>query len=123
MTFTLLSYLIYLGVGFILTFLVGIGFYRSGKPLLHDIFRGEEKLAEGINRLLLMIFYLLTIGYISVSMYYPADILSVEDLVEHLSVKIGTILLVLGALHLLNILVLFKVRRKYASPTNEASLT
>ena len=123
MTLTLLSYLIYLGIGFILTFLVGIGFYKSGKPLLNDIFRGEKKLAEGINRLLLMVFYLLTIGYVSVSMYYPVDILSVEDLVEHLSVKIGTILLVLGALHLLNILVLFKIRKKYAARGKEGSLT
>ncbi len=114
MSYTLLSYLIYLSVSILLTFLAGRVLFKNGRPFLLDIFQGNDKLADSINRLLLMGFYLLNIGYISLSMYNPMEILSVEHLVENLSSKIGVILLILGGAHLANLLILFRVRRKYA---------
>lgn len=113
MTYTLLSYLIYLSVSILLTIFAGRVLFKNGRPFLLDIFKGNEKLADSINRLLLMGFYMLNIGYISLTMYNPLDILSVEHLVENLSSKIGVILLILGMSHLVNLFVLFRVRRKY----------
>ncbi|MEL6593655.1 MAG: hypothetical protein AAFQ68_26375, partial [Bacteroidota bacterium] len=77
MTYTLLTYLIYLSLASVLTFLVGRSLYRNGLPFLLDIFNGNSKLADSINRLLLTGFYLLSVGYVSLSMYSPNDIRSV----------------------------------------------
>lgn len=112
MSYTLLTYLIYLGLAFVLTFLVGRSLFSNGRPFLVDIFNGNEKLADSINRLLLTGFYLLNVGYVSLSMYSSQNIRTVEHMVEKLSYKLGMLFLILGVVHILNLVVLYKTRKR-----------
>ena len=112
MSYTLLTYLIYLGLAFVLTFLVGRSLFRNGRPFLVDIFQGDSKLADSINRLLLTGFYLLNVGYVSLSMYSSQNIRTVEHMVEKLSYKLGLLFVILGVVHIINLIVLYKTRKK-----------
>ncbi|MFK7922745.1 MAG: hypothetical protein AB8H47_12350 [Bacteroidia bacterium] len=116
MTYTLLTYLIYLGLAFVLTFLVGRSLFSNGRPFLVDIFNGNEKLADSINRLLLTGFYLLNVGYVSLSMYSGQNIRTVEHMVEKLSYKLGLLFVILGVVHILNLVVLYKTRKRNSAP-------
>ncbi|MEM6344239.1 MAG: hypothetical protein AAF927_10180 [Bacteroidota bacterium] len=112
MSYTLLTYLIYLGLAFVLTFLVGRSLFRNGRPFLVDIFKGDSKLADSINRLLLTGFYLLNVGYVSLSMYSSQNIRTVEHMVEKLSYKLGLLFVILGVVHIINLIVLYKTRKR-----------
>ncbi|MEL7529948.1 MAG: hypothetical protein AAFN10_01495 [Bacteroidota bacterium] len=112
MSYTLLTYLIYLALAFVLTFLVGRSLFRNGRPFLVDIFNGDTKLADSINRLLLTGFYLLNVGYVSLSMYSSQNIRTVEHMVEKLSYKLGLLFVILGIVHIINLIVLYKTRKR-----------
>ena len=99
MNYYLLVYGIYLPVTVLLTVWVARTLFRNGRTFLVDIFRGNEPLADSVNRLLLMGFYLINLGYASLSLRSTDPINSYQQTVETLSVKLGTIILILGAMH------------------------
>lgn len=111
MSYSLITYLIYLSVSITLIILVGRAVFKNGRPFLLEIFAGNTSLADSVNYMLLVGFYLLNIGYVSLNMYSGMEILSVEHMVEKLSYKIGINLLLLGGMHVLNLLILFRMRR------------
>ena len=112
MTLTVLAYLLYLTISIGLTIWVGRTLFTNGRAFLLDIFRGNVQLADSVNKLLLVGFYLVNVGYVSLSMYIGMDILSMEHLMEKLSYKLGMILLVLGAMHFTNLVILYKLRKR-----------
>ena len=112
MTLTVLTYLLYLTISIGLTIWVGRTLFTNGRAFLLDIFRGNVQLADSVNKLLLVGFYLVNVGYVSLSMYIGMDILSMEHLMEKLSYKLGMILLVLGAMHFTNLVILYKLRKR-----------
>lgn len=112
MSYSLITYLIYLSVSISLILLVGRAVFKNGRPFLLEIFAGNTSLADSVNYMLLVGFYLLNIGYVSLNMYSGMEILSVEHMVEKLSYKIGINLLLLGGMHVLNLLILFRMRRR-----------
>ena len=69
-------------------------------------------MAGSVNKLLQVGFYLVNIGYaLSVLTIYDT-FFDFQDMLEGLSVKVGTIILILGAMHFFNLFVLFKLRSK-----------
>ena len=112
MNYYLLVYGIYLPVTVLLTVWVARTLFRNGRTFLVDIFRGNEPLADSVNRLLLMGFYLINLGYASLSLRSTDPINSYQQTVETLSVKLGTIILILGAMHFFNLYVFFKLRNR-----------
>ncbi|MEZ4826486.1 MAG: hypothetical protein R3C61_09360 [Bacteroidia bacterium] len=111
MTLTVYTYLIYLLISFMLTAWVGKSLHKNGRAFLVEIFHGNETLADSINQLLLVGFYLVNTGYISLTMYIGMDIRTFEELIEKLSYKTGMIMIVLAAFHFLNLIVLYRMRR------------
>ncbi|MEM6263114.1 MAG: hypothetical protein AAGI38_11445 [Bacteroidota bacterium] len=111
MSYTLIFYTIYLPVSVAITMIVGHSLFKNGRPFLIEIFRQKEILADSVNRLLLMGFYLLNIGYITFTMNTGSEVLGPEHLVERLSIRLGSLMLILGVVHLVNIGVLYKTRR------------
>ena len=105
-----LTYLIYLLVSIGLTIGVGWALARSGRTFLLDVFGGNEGLAEAVNRLLVVGFYLLNLGFVTLTMQTSGNIGSARQGVQLLSVKIGEVLLVLGALHFANLAVFARIR-------------
>jgi hypothetical protein len=103
-------YLTYLAISIGLTIWVATTLSRNGLVFLEDVF-ADAKLARAVNQLLVMGFYLLNLGYVSVAMRSASRIPDASRALETLSMKIGLVLLVLGALHFFNVFFLGRYRR------------
>ncbi|WP_233512493.1 hypothetical protein, partial [Micromonospora deserti] len=103
-------YLVYLAVSIALTAWVARSLSRNGQVFLAEVF-ADERLARAVNSLLVVGFYLLNLGYVTVAMQHPEPVESAARAMEALSVKIGLVLLVLGALHFFNVFALGRYRR------------
>lgn len=112
MNYTVLSYSIYLPITVLLTIWVAKTLFTNGRVFLVDIFQKDDLLADSVNKLLLVGFYLINIGYAVYTLKILGTIDTVQALIETLSVKIGWIILVLGAMHFFNLFILFSLRRK-----------
>lgn len=110
---TVLTYLAYLAITIPLTVWVARALYRHGEVFLHDVFHGDDTLARAVNRLLVIGFYLLNLGYVAYFLRADAVNDSVE-VIETLSAKVGGVALVLGVVHLANVW-LFNTFRKRAN--------
>ena len=112
MQYALWMYLAYLVVSVTVTVYVGRTLFHNGRVFLVDAMRGNEILADSINRLLLVGFYLINVGYVTVALRYGAKPTTMVEGVETFSTKIGIVLLVLGAMHFFNVYVLSRVRQR-----------
>ncbi|MBI4939358.1 MAG: hypothetical protein HY830_01260 [Actinobacteria bacterium] len=106
------AYLGYAVIGVALVVWVARTLQRYGEVFLLDVFDGHEDLARAVNRLLVIGFYLLNLGYVAFALRTSDGVGTARSAVELLSAKVGGVLLVLGALHLGNVLVLSRVRRR-----------
>src|SRR5262245_8309337 len=106
------TYAVYLVVSVFLTVWVGRTLYRNGRQFLVDALAGNEKLADSVNHLLLVGFYLVNIGFVSLALRYGGHVKEVEAAIEYLSTKLGVVLLVLGGMHFFNLFVLSRWRRR-----------
>jgi hypothetical protein len=103
-------YLSYLVISIGLTIWVARTLSRNGLVFLEEVF-AEERLAKAVNHLLVVGFYLVNLGYISVALRSRDPLPDTATAMETLSFKIGFVLLVLGALHFFNIFALNRYRR------------
>lgn len=109
---TVATYVIYLLISIALTVWVGTTLFRNGRLFLVDVFNGNERLAEAVNRLLIVGFYLLNLGFVTLFLRVRESVVGVRGSFDTLSVKVGTVLLVLGAIHLGNVYVFSRIRRR-----------
>lgn len=112
MNYFILTYAIYLIVSIALTVWVAKVLFKNGRIFLVDIFHGNIPLADSVNKLLLVGFYLINIGYISLALKTYNLELDMRGVIEVLSYKIGRIILILGGMHFLNLVIFFKLRNK-----------
>ncbi|MFF2196702.1 hypothetical protein [Streptomyces sp. NPDC058157] len=112
MDLTVVAYVIYLLVSIGLTVWVARTLSRNGRIFIADVLQGNEKLAEAVNHLLVVGFYLVNIGFVTLYLRSADTILEARGLFEALSVKLGVVLLVLGVMHLGNVWVLSRMRRR-----------
>ena len=103
-------YLVYLAVSVGLTVWVATTLSRNGIIFLADVF-ADSTLAKAVNQLLVMGFYLLNLGFVTVTMTSDRTIPDASKALETLSVKVGLVLLVLGVLHFCNVFFLGRYRR------------
>jgi len=106
------TYAIYLLVTIGLTIWVAKALFKNGKIFLIDIFHGNTALADSVNNLLLVGFYLINIGYVVYTLQTHTNVSNPTIMIEELSVKIGFIILVLGVMHFFNLFVFFRLRKK-----------
>ncbi|KMO99348.1 hypothetical protein [Streptomyces roseus] len=112
MDLTVVAYVIYLLISIGLTVWVARTLSRNGRIFIADVLHGNEKLADAVNHLLVVGFYLVNIGFVTLYLRSDVGIDSARRLFEALSVKLGVVLLVLGVMHLGNVWVLNKMRRR-----------
>ena len=112
MSYTVGTYLLYLAISIVLTVWVARTLFANGRVFLVDVFHGNEKLADSVNHLLVVGFYLINLGYISLMLRLGYDIKDARYSIEALSLKLGTVLLVLGGMHFLNLFVFSRMRRQ-----------
>jgi len=112
MTIPISTYLIYLAISIALTIWVGRTLHKNGRVFLVDVFHGNEALADSVNHLLVVGFYLINFGYVSLALKIGYTIETAQGSIEALSYKIGLVLLVLGGMHLFNVFVFNRLRRR-----------
>jgi hypothetical protein len=118
MNATVYSYFIYIGISVVLTVWVARTLHKNGRIFLVEAFRGNEHMADSVNHLLVVGFYLINIGYITLALKYGDKPTTTQDAVEFLSTKIGLVLVVLGVMHFFNMFNFDKMRHKgRQSPT------
>ena len=106
------TYITYLILSLSLTVWVAKTLHKNGRVFLVDAFRGNEPLADSINHLLVVGFYLINIGYVSLALREGAMPADLQGVLEMLSRKIGVVLLVLGGMHFFNLFVFTKMRKR-----------
>ncbi|RSS78600.1 hypothetical protein [Streptomyces sp. WAC06614] len=112
MDLTVVAYVIYLLISVGLTVWVARTLSRNGRIFIADVLGGNEKLADAVNHLLVVGFYLVNLGFVTLYLRSAQAVADARGLFEALSVKLGVVLLVLGVMHLGNVWVLNKIRRR-----------
>ena len=106
------TYIVYIALSIPLTIWVAQTLHKNGRVFLIDSFRGHERLADSVNHLLVVGFYLINIGYVALALKERIAPTDVREVLETISRKIGVVMLVLGAMHFFNVLVFSKMRRR-----------
>lgn len=105
------TYAIYLLLSIILTVWVARTLHHHGRVFLVTAFHGDEKLADSVNHLLVVGFYLINLGWVTMVLKLKLAPQSVADVFEVLSAKLGVVLLILGVMHFLNIYIFNRMRK------------
>jgi hypothetical protein len=111
-TYVVWSYLAYLGASIVLTIWVAHTLHKNGRIFLVDAFHGNEPLADSVNHLLVVGFYLVNFGYTFLALRSDRKPWDLPSGIEFFSTKIGLVLLVLGAMHFFNLFVFSRLRRR-----------
>src|SRR2546423_10091870 len=112
MNYIVATYALYLAISVALTVWVARTLHKNGRIFLVDAFHGNEPLADSINHLLVVGFYLINIGYVSLALREGQMPVDLQGVLETLSRKVGVVLLVLGGMHFFNLLVFSKMRKR-----------
>lgn len=112
-----ITYILYLAISIALTIWVARTLHRNGRIFLIDAFGGDERLADSINHLLVVGFYLINIGYVTLALRYGDKPHTLRGAIEFLSTKVGLVLLVLGVMHFMNLMVLSRMRGRFGAIT------
>lgn len=116
MNATVMTYGLYLALSLPLTVWVARNLHRNGRIFLVECFRGNEPLADSVNQLLVVGFYLVNFGFVALYLKLVDDVEAARGIFEALSAKLGVVLLVLGGMHFFNLLIFTKMRRRGATP-------
>ena len=112
MTLIVWTHLVYLAISIALTVWVARTLHRNGRIFLVDCFRGNTELADSVNHLLVVGFYLINAGYVTLALKYGVAADDAKQALESLSTKIGLVLLVLGFMHFFNLFVFTRMRKR-----------
>ena len=105
-------YAAYLAISLSVTIWVAQTLQKSGRPFLIDAFHGNRELADSVNRLLVVGFYLINIGYVTEALRSTGEVATVRSAIELLSDKIGLVMVVLGVMHFLNLYIFNRLRKR-----------
>ena len=111
MNLVVTTYVAYLVISILLTVWVARTLHRNGRVFLVDVFRRED-LADSVNHLLVVGFYLVNLGYVALALKLSGEVSSTRIGIEALSGKVGGVLLVLGLMHFSNLYVFSRLRRR-----------
>ena len=96
------NHLIYLVLSVAFTIYVGQSLYSNGRPFLMECL-GNDKLADSVNRLFLVGFYLLNSAFVFLMLRYGETGLTLEHSLQVLSGRVGLVALVMGGMHFNNL--------------------
>src|ERR1700754_4332013 len=106
------SYAVYLLISLMVTVWVARTLHKNGRVFLVTAFHGDAELADSVNHLLVVGFYLVNLGYVALELRTYAMVDTPRQVIELISGKVGMILIVLGFMHFLNLYVFNKLRRR-----------
>lgn len=104
-------YLAYASLALILTVYLARTLSQNGEVFLASVFPEEPRLAPAVNRLLVVGFYLVNLGWALMMLRAPSAE-TVTIAIETLARKLGILFLVLAAMHFGNLLVFHWLRTR-----------
>jgi hypothetical protein len=102
------EYLTLLVISVAITIAVGRVLVMSGEPFLQEVFQ-DEQVTRSVNRLLSVLFHLITIGVLTIISVWSVD---VGSQLQNMVVKLGIVLIVLGIAYGVSMLVLIRIRER-----------
>src|SRR5688572_25165071 len=93
MDIVITTYAAYVLVSVFLTVWVAHTLHKNGRVFLVEMFGGDESLADSVNHLLVVGFYLINFGYVSLALKIGYQIETARAGVEALSWKVGLVLI------------------------------
>ena len=103
------TYFAYLAASIIVTVWVARTLHTRGRVFLVTSFHGNERIADAVNDLLVVGFYLINFGYVALALKYGTKPTSLNQSIEFLATKIGLVLIILGGMHCFNLLVFARI--------------
>lgn len=112
-TADLLAYGLYLGISIGLTIWVARVLSSTGETFLIRCFGQDQELARSTNRLLVIGFYLINLGFICYRLGFWAP--GKTNIAAEIASRVGVTLLVLGAMHFFNMVMIARMGRTVAN--------
>lgn len=122
-TLLVVQQLTYLTLSLGTTVWVGTTLFKNGAAFLADTFLGKERLADSVNRLLLVGFYLINGGWVARSIKASTPPWAASQVIENVATSYGGVLLILGVMHFGNLYVLNRMRRRAMADRNAAPVS
>ena len=120
MNLAVATYLVYLAISIAVTVWVARTLHKNGRVFLVDCFHGNTELADSVNHLLVVGFYLINVGFVALALRFGVLAGSLKEALESLSTKVGLVLLVLGFMHFFNLAVFNACRKRALNIRAEA---
>ena len=105
-------YLAYFLLSLGMTIWVARTLHKNGRLFLVDAFSGKSELADSVNHLLLVGFYLVNLGFILLFLRIGTKPTDLVEGVEYISTKLGIVILALGGMHFFNMFNFSRMRKK-----------
>ncbi len=106
------SYALYLFISFGITIWVARTLSKNGEIFLIRCFGHDGALAKSTNHLLVVGFYLVNIGFITLTLSIGNEPQTMPEAIRFLSSKVGLAVLVLGGMHFFNMSAIAHFGRK-----------
>ena len=110
--YIVICYFVYLATSLTTTIWVAQTLRQNGRSFLIDAFHGNRELADSVNHLLVVGFYLINVGYVTLALRTAAQVATVRNAIELVCDKLGLVLIVLGVMHFLNLYIFNRLRRR-----------
>jgi len=110
-----LAYIIYLFITYLITVRVGFIFYRNGRIFILGLLKNDVSLTDAINRILLVGYYLVNLGYAALMISTWDRIVNWTELLSSVTIMTGKIVLTLAIMHYFNMLVIYLISKRNKS--------
>ena len=117
MNYNILSYLVYGCISIYIIYYVGKLFHRNGRIFILQLFNEDEALTDTTNNILLLAYYLFNIGYSILQFSLWETVSGLDSLIASISMKTGTLILILAVTHYFNISLIYILSTKKFSIT------
>jgi len=107
-----LAYIIYFAITFFITVYAGFIFYKNGRIYLLALLRNDATSTDAINRLLLLGYYLLNLGYVALMIKAWKTVDSFTELVSSIAQMTSTIMLSLAIVHFCNMTIIYLLSKR-----------
>lgn len=104
-------YVVYVFVAVALTAWLARTLFRTGTAFLHDVFEDKPALADAVNRLLVVGFYMLNLGY-ALFIVRTSRQLDAFGAVQFVVNRLAVLLVTLAGLHFVNVFVFWRIRAR-----------
>ena len=114
MTTAVYIYIAYTIISIAMTVWVARTLHKNGRIFLLDAFKDKEEMADSVNHLLVVGFYLINIGFILLYLKYGTKPETLVEGIEYIATKLGVVLRALGFMHFFNMFNFNRMRKKGA---------